>query len=178
MVKCVEDYIPQLKEIFPNVRESDMLTIINYGWRLFYYYNLRGCDVIINTKKNKKLWFYCGSLKCDSVRYYEYYRKKLQRKLNVLKLKKKIKWDGYYYIGVSKEQYKEISETLTLPPNIYPLKSFDELQVYYTQPGYLFKFKYVDEEKRSITKPIVVGVLDKPLTFKDALVSTKKYTIL
>jgi hypothetical protein len=45
MIKTVEDYYDRLYEMFPEVPKEDVRRSVNYGWRKFYWYNLRGCDV-------------------------------------------------------------------------------------------------------------------------------------
>ena len=95
MIKRIDDYMDRLQEQFPNVPRKDILRIINYGWRMFYFYNLRNCDTLVT--RTGDFWMYCGQLTTDSVKHYRYYRKKLMRKIRVMYKKKKKQWDGYYY---------------------------------------------------------------------------------
>ena len=62
--------------------------MVEYGWRMFYFYNLRGCDTLIESTKHK-YWMYCGQLCSDSLKHFDYYRQMLRRKLRVLYAKKK-----------------------------------------------------------------------------------------
>ena len=55
MIKTIHDYIPQLCEIFPNICKEDIKRMAEYGWRMFYYYNLRGNDTLIESSKYKYL---------------------------------------------------------------------------------------------------------------------------
>ena len=64
MIKYAKDYVGKLKEMYPWVSEKDILRIINWGWRMFYWYNLRGCDTVIKSDK-LKLWMYCGEMTND-----------------------------------------------------------------------------------------------------------------
>ena len=66
MLKSVNDYLPELIAQFPTVPPEDVKRAVEYGWRMLYYYNLRGCDTLISSTKYR-YWFYCGQLTRDSI---------------------------------------------------------------------------------------------------------------
>ena len=80
MYTCVDDYLPKLQEMFPKIDKKDIKRMVEYGWRMFYFYNLRGCDTLIESTKHK-YWMYCGQLCSDSLKHFDYYRQMLSRKL-------------------------------------------------------------------------------------------------
>jgi hypothetical protein len=71
---------------------------------MLYYYNLRGCDTLINSTTHK-YWFYCGELTKNSMKHFNYYKRMLRRKLRVMYSKKTKIWDGFYYIGLTDAEY-------------------------------------------------------------------------
>lgn len=190
MIKDINDYIPELQKKFPHIKKEDIKRMVEYGWRMFYFYNLRGCDTIINSTKYN-FWMYCGQLNSDSLKYFEYYKTMLARKLRVLFIKKKLKWDGYYYIGISEEEYNKTFPKKGRPRKYFKYSSktafkiFGEAELYYSRAKYFIKFKYpVDmgwkfyKEVLEINNAEIVKITDNPLTFKDVLIQNNKYDIL
>jgi len=43
----IQDYIPKLKELYPDLKEEDIKRIIEYGWRMIYVANIAGCDTLV-----------------------------------------------------------------------------------------------------------------------------------
>lgn len=193
MYTTVNDYLPKLQEMFPTIKKSDLKRMAEYGWRMFYFYNLRGCDTVIDSKKHK-FWMYCGDLYDDSVKFYNYYRKRLRCKLRVLYAKKKIAWDGYYYTFLNDDEYKEIlnkKKRRGRPKKYYHFKdklSFkiqDEAKLYYNWAKYIIKFKYNVDMGYSFHKNDlkcedfeIVLERESPDKFKDILITNAKYELL
>jgi len=48
-----------------------------------------------------------GYLKRNSLKYFDYYVKKLALKIRILYSRRKIPWDGYYYFARSENQYQD-----------------------------------------------------------------------
>lgn len=103
-VKTIQDYYQKLFELYPTLPESDIKRIVLYGWKNFYLYSSYGTDILIN---RKGLWFYCGQLMNDSLKYFEYYKKKLSSKIRIFHARNHIPWDGYYYFALTKNQYDD-----------------------------------------------------------------------
>lgn len=112
MLTDVSTYLPKLQEQFPTVPPEDIKRAVEYGWRMLYYYNLRGCDTLISSTKYR-YWFYCGELTRDSLKHFNYYKRMLRRKLRVLYSKKVKEWDGYYYTGLTDKEYNSLLESLS-----------------------------------------------------------------
>ena len=89
--------------MYPTIAQSDIKRILQYGWKAFYLHNSYGGDVLVN---QGKLWFYSGYLMKNSLRWFEYYQHKMRTKLRVMYKRKKIKWDGYYYIALTRPPYE------------------------------------------------------------------------
>lgn len=193
MVTTVDTYMDQLCEAFPTVPRGDIKKIVEYGWRKLYYYNLRGCDTVISSTKHK-FWFYIGELTCNSFKHYAYYIRMLRRKLRVLYEKKVKEWDGYYYIGLTEDEYEYLLKGLNQKGrkkkyytfnNKVSIKVFDESKLYYCWSKCIIKYKYpVDlgysfyRKNFSYEYPEIALERDKPAKFKDILISNNNYELL
>ena len=43
----------------------------------------------------------------DSVKFFNYYARKMKIKLRIFYKRYKIEWDGYYYFDLTKKQYED-----------------------------------------------------------------------
>lgn len=102
--KTIQDYYEQIYQEFPDVPKSDIKKILTFGWKSFYLHNVYGADVCI---ESKKFWLYCGKLMADSLKWHEYYRRKLAIKLRILYNRYKVPYDGYYYFALNQSQYDD-----------------------------------------------------------------------
>ena len=193
MYTCVEDYLPRLQKMFPKIDKRDIKRMVEYGWRMFYFYNLRGCDTLIESTKHK-YWMYCGQLCSDSLKHFDYYRQMLRRKLRVLYAKKKIQWDGYYYTALSEEEYNDYIKSIKgrgrkrkyfKYNNKLSFKIFDEAKVYYSWAKYIIKFKYITDmgysfykEELKCTEVSLALVRECPDTFKEIMISSNNYDLI
>lgn len=193
MLTSVSTYLPELIKQFPNVPPEDVKRAVEYGWRMLYYYNLRGCDTLISSTKFR-YWFYCGQLTRDSLKHFNYYRRMLRRKLRVLYIKKVKEWDGYYYTGLTNSEYNYLLESMNGKGrkkknftfhNKVALKVFDEAKVYFSWSQCIVKFKYITDLGYSFFKDTmrcndleIAIVKDKPSTFKDILISSNNYELI
>lgn len=193
MLTNVQTYLPKLQEQFPTVPLSDIKRAVEYGWRMLYYYNLRGCDTLINSTSNK-FWFYCGELTKDSMKHFNYYKRMLRRKLRVLYTKKIKEWDGFYYTGLTDSEYAMLQKSLQgkgrkrktftfYNKTIFKIK--DEANIFFSWSKYIIKFKYVTDIGYSFFKSKlncqdveVVLVRKKPCTFQDILITSNNYELI
>ena len=104
VLKTIQDYYDQICEEYPTIPKSDIKRILQYGFKSLYLHNSYGGDVLIN---RKGFWFYCGQLMNNSIRWFEYYKRKMRIKLRVMYKRKQIPWNGYYYFALSEKQYNE-----------------------------------------------------------------------
>lgn len=185
----ISDYIPKLKEMYPDLSEDDIKKITEYGWRLIYMANIAGCDVLVTSKKHN-FWFYIGALRKNSIQHFNYYRSKLMKKIRFLYYRLKPSWDGYYYFGINKEEAepllkkkgrKRIHFNFT---DKLVFKSKDSSILYYTNFPYIIRYKaLVDVGFRRYYKNLDIDnpelVLEKePSTFEDILVINNDYDLI
>lgn len=102
--KTVQDYYEAIAAEYPNIPIEDIKRILMYGFKSLYLHNSYGADVLLT---NHGMWFYCGRLMNNSLKYFDYYARKMSIKLRILYKRKKIQWDGYYYFALSQNQYNE-----------------------------------------------------------------------
>lgn len=112
MIKDINDYVPILKKEYPHLTERQIEDILKYGWKMYYWVNTHGTDVLnIDNIKHKYVAF-TGYLFKDPLRAYEHAKNKWKLKERILYRFKKTKWDGYYYFGVTKKQHDEIQSRM------------------------------------------------------------------
>lgn len=103
-IRKIGDYYDKVHEVFPELTMEQISTILNFGMRSFYKFNAYGADIYI---AGKFLSFYIGKFIKDTNKFYEYWRKKSRIKISVLNKINKVKWDGYYYFGLSDELFEK-----------------------------------------------------------------------
>lgn len=103
-LKTIQDYYDKISEEYPTISKSDIKRILQYGWKSFYLHNSYGGDTLIS---RQGFWFYCGQLMNNSLKWFEYYKRKIAVKLRVIYKRKRIQWNGYYYFALSQNQYDE-----------------------------------------------------------------------
>ena len=160
---------------------------MNYQFRQLYLHNSYGGDTLI---QDRELWMYIGFLRKDSVSFFNYYVKKLCRKIRILYKRKKMKWDGYYYFVLTINQYEEYLQQKNKKgrpkkyfklKNIFLYRIYDECRIRQWSHRYIFKIhspydlgflKYYKEVE--LENPELIEVRN-PLKFKDILVINNKY---
>lgn len=101
-IKKVNDYYDKVQEEFPDLDKKEIEKILKHGLRSMYLINTFGGDVLF---KNKRYTMYMGALFLDMKKFWEYWRHKLSLKLRILYKRRKNIYDGYYYFGLSEEDY-------------------------------------------------------------------------
>lgn len=146
MIKTIEDYYDRLYEMFPEVPKEDIRRFVNYGWRKFYWYNLRGCDVQIKSSNND-FWMHCGILTKDPIKHFNLYKQKLAVKVRLEYARKNKEWDGYYYSIIDEETYQKVKdkEKFNVVLNKKTIfKILKECKLYYNDARYFIRFKCED----------------------------------
>lgn len=188
--KTIQDFYEKIYEEYPSVPKEDIKRILQYGWKSFYLHNSYGGDTLIN---RQGFWFYCGSLMNNSIKYFEYYKRKMKVKLRVLYKRKKIPWDGYYYFALSEEQYKEYLNQKNKkgrPKKIFKFfkvvlyKIYDECSIIESGKTALFRIPYIidkgftDYKEELITDKAEFILQRNPLNFNDILLSNYNYQFI
>ena len=186
-IKTYKDYLDDLQNLYPHIDKKDLEKIMNYQFRQLYLHNSYGGDTLI---QDRELWMYIGFLRRDSVSFFNYYVKKLCRKIRILYKRKKMKWDGYYYFVLTINQYEEYLQQKNKKgrpkkyfklKNIFLYRIYDECRIRQWSHRYIFKIhspydlrfiKYYKEVE--LENPELIEVRN-PLKFKDILVINNKY---
>lgn len=191
MITNTNTYLKQIQQQFPQVSEQDIKKIVNYGWRMFYFYNLQGCDTLITSTTNK-YWFYCGQLTKNSIKHYNYYKFMMRKKLRAVFKMNKLEWDGYYYVGITIDEYNSLFSNklgrkkcnLTLTNRVY-FKLEDEAKLYYDRCKYIIRFKNKHKcsfsfyKDKLLCRNIEIYITrERPCKFKDILLTENNYTII
>lgn len=149
--KTINDYYEQIYKEFPDIPKSDIKRILQYGWKQLYLHNSYGCDVVL---QRKQFWMYIGKLMKNSIKFHNYYKKKLQIKLRLLYKRNKIEWDGYYYFALRKEQYDQYKAQLNVKgrpkkyftfSNVKLRKIYDECLMVDSSGVAIFRIPFVDD---------------------------------
>ena len=186
-LKKVQDYYEQLFELYPDIPQRDIKRIMQFGLKSFLMHNNYGGDVLLNSHTK---WLYCGKLMKDSIKYYEYYRRKMIIKLRINHKRLNIPWDGYYYFGLIQSQYDKYLQQKNKRGrpkkhfdfgNIVLYKYFDECNLRNNGAVAIFRITFQTDFGLSLYKPNFKTdkaelILERePLTFKDILASNYKY---
>lgn len=189
-VKTIKDYYSQVQKLFPWIPATDVHKILNFGWRSLYLVNSYGGDVAI---QDVNFWFYTGCLHSDSLKHFEYYKTKLCNKMRVMFLRKKIKWDGYYYFGLSDERYQEWKSSKKKKGrprknydfgNIKLYKMWEECKIAESGLKYFFKIPYpINMGFTFYCQDLKTGKAEfilarEPLKFQDILISNNDYEFI
>lgn len=105
MIKTVNDYLPQLKEKFPSLSESELRSIGKFGFRIYDYVNRRGADVLIKSDTGTKITAFTGSLTNNSLKHYIKGLFKWRIKERILYSFRNTEWNNYYYFGIMDEKH-------------------------------------------------------------------------
>ena len=185
--KTAQDYYEKISQEYPTIALSDIKRILQYGWKSLYLHNSYGGDTLIN---RQGFWFYCGQLMNDSVRWFEYYKRKMRVKLRVMYKRKHIEWNGFYYFALSESQYKEYTNQKNKRGrpkknfkfnNVLLYKIYDECNI--TESGKVAIFKIpmpLDLGFTSYKEEINTGkaeciLVRGPLKLEDILLSVYDY---
>lgn len=189
-LKKVQDYYDKLFEIYPDVPQRDIKRIMQYGLKSFLINNNYGADVLL---QSPTMWLYCGRLMNDSIKYFEYYKRKMIIKIRINHTRLNIPWDGYYYFALYQNQYEEYLKQKNKRGrpkknfkygNIILYKYFDECNLRNSSAVALFKITFHSDLGLSLYKPNFETdkaqiILERnPLSFKDILISNYKYQFI
>lgn len=185
--RFVKDYYEQIYEMFPTVPKTDINYILSFGWKSLYLHNSYGGDTIII---DKQFWSYIGNLRKDSLKHFEYYKKKLITKIKVLYKRKKVPWDGYYYFALTEDQYQNYlsqKNSKGRPKkyfkfgNVFIYQILDECKIDQSGKKYIFRIPYISKLKLKYyvkdlkTDKAELIITREPLKFKDILVYNNEY---
>lgn len=105
-LKYIEDYYDKIQERFPDLEMWEIKKILEHGFRSFFTLNSKGADVIIKSPHNA-FTMYFGKLFNRKELATKYFFLKWKIKLRIKYLHAKPIYNGYYYFGLSEEDYKK-----------------------------------------------------------------------
>lgn len=188
--KTANDYYEQLYQKYPTISKSDIKRICQHGWKSFYLHNSYGGDTLIN---RQGFWFYCGQLMNNSLKWFNYYKRKMRVKLRVMYKRKKIPWDGYYYFALTEHQYKEYLKQKNKRgrprknfnfSKIILYKIYDECSIAESGKVALFRISMPTDLGFTLYKEDIITdkaefiLLREPLTLNDILLSKYDYQFI
>ena len=188
--KTIQDYYEQVYKEYPNIPKSDIKRIFQYGWKSLYLHNSYGGDVLLS---RLGFWFYCGQLMCDSIKWFNYYKRKMIIKLRILYKRKQIEWDGYYYFALSKNQYEKYLSQKNKkgrPKKIFTFnkvllyKIYDECNISENSKIAIFKIPmlldmgFTNYKEQLITDKAELCLVRQPLKLNDILLSNYDYEFI
>ena len=189
-LKTIQDYYEEMYKLYPSVPKSDIKKILQFGWKSLYLHNSYGGDTLI---MQKGFWFYCGQLMNDSIKYFEYYKKKIATKLKIMYKRKHIPWDGYYYFALFQDQYdKYLSQKNKRGRRrkefqfgaVFLYEILDECKINEYYRKYIFRVPFITRLKqkyfiRDFTSSQAELILVRePLKFKDIIVYDNEYEFI
>lgn len=188
--KTIQDYYELIFEKYPTISKRDIKRILQFGLKSLYLHNSYGGDVLIN---RNNFWFYCGQLMNNSLKYFNYYKRKMGVKLRVLFKRKKIEWDNYYYFGLNENQYNEYlsqkqkrgrpRKNFTFS-KVFLYKIYDECNILESNSVAIFKIESVIDlgfkiyKEKLITDKAQLVCEKSPLKFDDILLSKYEYQFI
>ena len=185
--KTIQDYYETLAKEYPNIPIQDIKRICQYGWKSLYLHNSYGGDVLL---RRRDFWFYSGKLMNNSLKFFDYYVRKMRIKLRILYKRYKIEWDGYYYFALSQTQYEDYlsqKNSRGRPRKNFKFgkvilyKIYDECSIIEHAKIALFRVKmkydkgFTLYEENYITGDSELIQVREPLKFEDILLSKYNY---
>lgn len=188
--KTIQDYYNDIYKEYPGIPEQDIKRILQYGWKSLYLHNSYGGDVLLN---RQGFWFYTGQLMNDSIKYFNYYKKKMRIKLRVMYKRKKIEWDGYYYFALTQNEYDEYLKQKNKKgrpkkyfnfSKVILYKIYDECNISESNRVAIFKvpfsadFGFTIYKEQFKTSEAELILVREPLKFEDILLSKYDYQFI
>ena len=188
--KTIQDYYETICSEYPNIPESDIKRILQYGWKSLYLHSSYGGDVLLN---QRGFWFYVGQLTNNSLKHFNYYKRKMRTKMRILYKRKHIEWDGYYYFALTSQEYDEYKSlkhkrgrprknfTFT---KVILYKLYDECNIMQSNRVAIFRIPFITDLGFTLYKQELMTdkaelILERPpLNFNDILLSNYEYQFM
>lgn len=140
-----EKYYKKVQEKFPHMSLKEIDCIVKYGLRSIFIHCGYGGDVCITTTD---FGMYIGRIIVDAFKFFKYRTIKHAIKVRIRHKRSKVKWDGYYYFGISKEQFTKIFGKVKNPSqvckrvfeNVKGYKLLEECKLHHY--SHVFRIKY------------------------------------
>lgn len=125
----VDDYLDKVAEKYDKIPKDVLKKVVEYGLRSYYRINLMGGDVLL---KSPYFTAYTGKHYNEKLGYefgkYRNIKKKIKYRIQYAR--KRTKYSGYYYFGMTEEQYKTYKEYLGKTGKRGEKVRFERLYIY------------------------------------------------
>lgn len=105
----IDDYVDKVAEKFPTIPKKSIRRILEFGSRSFYANTYYGGDILL---KSPYFTLYCGNVHNNNMTFYRYWILKYKIKYRILYIRRKKIYDGYYYFGLTEENYQAYKQHL------------------------------------------------------------------
>lgn len=105
-LRYIEDYYDKIKERYPDLEIWEIEKILKHGFQSFFQLNANGADILIQSPRNSFVMYF-GKLFLNKNFIGKYYIIKWRIKLRIKYKRNNPVWDGYYYFGLTKEDYEK-----------------------------------------------------------------------
>lgn len=123
----IDDYVDKVAEKFPTIPKKSIRKILEFGSRSFYANTYYGGDVLL---KSPYFTLYCGRVFKDNLLFYSYWKLKFKIKYRILYARRKTQYDGYYYFGLSENEYEIYKKQLKSKTKRRQKITFDTIYIY------------------------------------------------
>lgn len=96
--KKYEDYLNQIYELYPDIEESSIRDILEFGLKKLYNYVREGNDIFLKVLSD---YVFIGNPSKESLNQWNVSKLKEHNKRRRLFLDSKEEWDGYHYFGLT-----------------------------------------------------------------------------
>lgn len=102
--KSINDYLLEFNYNYPYINPEILKKVIVFGWRQIYFNSKFRRDVFIQSDTH---YIYFGNVESfEGNKPEQYYSRQLLKRLLKLYKTKEIKWDGYYYFCLQRDEYR------------------------------------------------------------------------
>ena len=149
-ITTCDKYYDAILERWPELTYKQVDKIVKHGLSTLYLYNLYGGDVLL---KHPKYTMYFGKLFKNNNVFYKYWQIKWKIKLRIKYKKSKTKYDGYYYFGLTENEFKKYKSKIKSTgrrrekfkfESLYMYKILDELLLH-KEFKHIFRIKYPED---------------------------------
>ena len=146
----IEKYYEKIQEKYPDLTIKQIDKIVKYGMRSFYLHNLYGGDVLL---KSPYFTLYNGKVFSSNLVFYKYWVLKNKIKLRIKYKRNKTKYSGYYYFGLTDNEFEKYKAQFKKTGRRRKWISFDKLKAYKILEEcildhrfkHIFKFEYPED---------------------------------
>lgn len=108
MVKQVDDYVAQVQEKYPFFTQQELNKILTFGLNQYAFVTRMQADILLCHRQGDPMLIHCGAVAGDALMAYRRFIVKCRMRERALFFLRHETWDGYYYIGLTDEEQKNL----------------------------------------------------------------------